>query len=64
MKDDDDGALRPLHERRWRIDHALSSIVHRRNDWLTCAIVYYTAVELKTGVFAGEETPVLKQSEV
>jgi hypothetical protein len=24
----------------------------------------YTAVELRTGVFAGEETPVLNQSEV
>jgi hypothetical protein len=28
------------------------------------AILYYTAVELRTGVFAGEETPVLNQSEV
>jgi hypothetical protein len=26
--------------------------------------VNYTAVELRTGVFAGEETPVLNQSEV
>jgi hypothetical protein len=28
------------------------------------ALLLYTAVELRTGVFAGEETPVLNQSEV
>jgi hypothetical protein len=40
---------------------AIAEIFHR---YATTRNLYYTAVELRTGVLAGMETPVLNQSEV